>query len=303
MTNTSTHPISIDGIRLDTYARNVEIRDGLNIMPAAIGENVQFAGRSGRMWTPYKLFDEATYALSLWVSSKHPDGGGKIGYDDRQALEDNLDYLKVLLGVRRRLMDVRVAYGAPIGTRQAFCEVTAMVVPKFFGWGTIYNKLSVALINPYAFWQDVDPAPDFVWTNPSGAIKDVVLDMTTFDGATAPMEDLQFRVTGPCNNPEIRDYPTGHYVRLNQTLAAGQQWLLNNGTMASRVGSATLAFDGVGGANAIADTQRSGPHMPQYMTISPRQLGPADPPLVRFICTGGATTATKLEIHGRRKFL
>jgi len=301
MVNTSTHPVTVDGFRLDTLARNIEIRDGLNYAPKIQGENLQIAGMHGKKWIRNKLYDEARYVLSMWVSSYDDDGKPRVGYDGRQGLEESLDTLKSILIVRNRRLDVRVAYGGQIGTRKANCELTNAIEPQFVGWAPTTVKLSVELTNPDCFWEDVSAPADSVYTNTGGgATMNAVVNMTGLARATAPMGDLYYVFKGPANNPEIRDTATGHYCRYNGTLSASQWWRIEAKEMKFFIGTGGDGF--TGGTRTVPGIVRGGAHLPAFMVLSPNQ-GRAGSPQLTVITTGGATVATSLTVRGKRKYL
>lgn len=291
--NTSDWPITVDGVRLDTLAWNVESLSGRDIMPDLRGSNIQVPSRHGSIFAPGKKYEDGKLILKMWVAGC--DGAGGVPTNSYNEFRTNMDKLKALFGKRSGLLDVRKKDGAG-GTRQAFCEMASGFDPDVFGIHPT-GRLTVELDIPAVFWQDLDDV-----NHDEGDINttsnDMILD--EFAGATAPMEDLWIVVDGPANNPKITDSATGHYVMLDDTLDTGDQWVVNTTTWSSKVGS-TIEFS-TGGTDAILDTISVGQHNPRYFALSPAQsieLGPT----INFSNTGGTSGATRVRVRGKRRYL
>lgn len=290
---TSDWPITVDGIRLDTLAWNVESLSGRDLVPDLRGSNVQVPSRHGSIFAPGKKYDDGKLILKMWVAGC--DGAGGVPTNSYNEFRLNMDKLKALFGKRSGLLDVRKKDGAG-GTRQAYCEMASGFDPDVFGVNPT-GRFTVELDIPAVFWQDLtDVNHDDTTVNATS--NDMLL--TSFVGATAPMEELWIVVDGPVNNPKITDSATGHYVMLDDTLGSGEQWVVNTTTWSSKVGS-SIAFT-TGGTNAILDTISVGQHNPRYFALSPSQdieVGPA----INFSNTGGTSAATRIRVRGKRKYL
>ena len=265
-------------IALTGRHKSCQLRSGVvltreaSIVPAALRENVltELAQRE----ITYQIFSSVPTTFQRKMNP-------------RQALEWNLDALKRILGVKRKLIDVRVDYGI-LGVRQALCEVTNAIEPEFGGWTPATVELTVELTNPAGFWQDVDMR---YWNWTGGPNNWISVD--AFAGGTAPMTDLQYLVRGPATNPGILDSLTGHYIQYMGTLAAGQNWKIYAGEMKMEIGYG-LDFTNTG-IRQVANITRAGPHLPALMTLTTPQNGAA--PVI------GLWNAQSLEIYGRRKYL
>lgn len=290
MTNTSSYPITVDGVRLDTLGYNVT---GITYrVPGVRSGEVRVPGLHGALPSYDEDFEEAGYTLSLWL--KGADVDGVIPADSVGQLRANLDTLLGLFGVRHRLLDVRETVATGV-TRQALCQVRSSFAPEIDPGRLCQFKAE--LVIPGAFWQDPATA-DFAQ---AGVTSGTTYTVTTLSGATAPVQDSKILVTGPAANPRVTDIATGHSVLYGGTLAAGSKWLINCETFASRVGaSLTLASLDTDGADAQALTSFTRPS--RYLTLVPDLSGGSR--LVRASLTGsGFTGATSLAIRARRKFL
>lgn len=93
MTNTTSEYWSIDGVSLQTYAKNLKTWGGSKQgVPALRGSDVKIPHRSGAIWQP-KVVDSQTILFEGWVLGADDDGvpGGQ------QSFRDNWRVLKRLL--------------------------------------------------------------------------------------------------------------------------------------------------------------------------------------------------------------
>jgi len=108
MVNTSTRPITVDGVRLDTLAWNVEKV-----------ERATASRRSGDYSTPLMdgsiaglndALEPSIFGLQMWLRGTDVDGAVPAN-GQTSKLRDNLDELLHLFGKRHALLDVREAVG------------------------------------------------------------------------------------------------------------------------------------------------------------------------------------------------
>lgn len=288
MANTSTHPITVNGARLDTWAYNISVKDGWANTPDKRTPNLVVPGRNGELWTPGKRNGPAYMYLSMWVS--HMDVDGNIPNADRYYnFRKNFDTLCALLDSTYSLLDVRQNIGNG-EVRQAFCEVAKGLSPAFKG--NLFGEFKVELKLPYPFWQDI-ATQDF--SSPTGASAIAQHNVTTMAGSTAPIEDLIFQVKGPITNPRLTDVKSGHWIQLTNTIVTGSIWEVDCEKWTSVTGTAT-GFTG-NGASVIQQTSSSGIMRPRLFA-----LAPGNPPSVQLSGTGSGA-GTQLVIRSRRKFL
>lgn len=296
MTNTSSVPVTVDGVRLDTLAWNIENLTGRLGAAQRRGENRILPGRHGRLHKKYKRYDQNTLVYSMWVAGCDEDGDIPVDSSAYKEFRKNLDALNDLFSPGHRLLDVRQTW--PDGDRQVLAELGQAYDPTVLGISPT-AKFSVELIVPGAFWQDTADSDYASAVDLSS--QNVTLDLNTFAGSTAPIDDGIYCIEGPCNNPRLTDPATGHYIQLNQVLAVGSSWRFNSGTWSSRVGvGLTVASADTAGTNAVEDTVYVGPHTPRYMSLIPRGVLS---PQIKYTATGGTTAATQVNVRARRKYL
>lgn len=294
MVNTSAYPMTVDGVRLDTLAHNIEVFSGRLGMPAVRGENRVLPGRHGRKWRA-KQFDEASKVLSMWVNGCDADGAIPGGSNAYREFRKNLDALNTLFGTRHRLLDIKqMQLGETATERQILAEVQQVIDPEVFGF--IAAKFSVELRVPAAFWQDT---ADITYTSAANLASGVILSLAGFAGATAPMGDLIYLVKGPANAPKLIDYATAHYVQLATNLADGTNWRINAGTWESSTGVGLTLTSGTA-TSVVGSTVASGIHLPEYMVLTPNGVVA---PQLQLVTGGGNGANTQVQVMGRRKYL
>jgi len=295
MVYTSEYPLTIDGVRLDTLAWNVETLGGRDYVPSIRDENISLPGRHGNVFVPGKRFDQGKMILKMWVI--RADADGEVTTNSFNEFRRNMDALKVLFTRRARLLDLRREDGSGL-QRQAYAEVLSAIDPDHFG-ANPGARFSVELEIPAVFWQDLQDSNLIATGLQVSPTTDIVAE--EFAGATAPMEDLWIVVDGPANKPIVTDVESGHYIKLNETLVVGKQWVVDTTNWTSRVGTAT-AFTS-GGTEKIEETIFSGQHSPRLFAMSPPRTSSEGPSLQFSTDIGGTTDDTKLRIRGKRKFL
>lgn len=294
MVNTSSYPITIDGVRLDTYAWNVSTKVGRDASPGKKGANFDTGNVDGELWIPNKKANAGLFALKMWVGGTDEDGVVPSG-DDYWKYTENLDSLKRMFNVSGRLIDVRQSLkndGTKI--RQALCEVTDIISPEMLAAYPYTTEFTVGLKIPGSFWQDVAES------NFDSAIGLVANTNHTlpapWPAATAPMRDLYVVLDGPATNPKLIDNRNGHYVMYNGILPNGQQWVVNTVTYSSKVGVG-IAFTDTG-TDVYEQTVYAGGHAPKMFGMEADSPGPQ----VRIEGSGfGANT--RLRIRGKIKYL
>lgn len=300
MVNTSKWPITVDGVRLDTLAWNIETRTGRDGEAQLAGENLDTGMRDGVIWTPNKKRGAGRLVLSMWVGGTDEDGAVPVDNDDYWKYTQNLDALKRMFGVTHRQLDVRLqmdAAGAHI--RQALCEKTTMITPEMFASYPYTAKFAVELTIPGAFLQDVadsnydSQAVDF----PGGIPANTTVTLPDpFPAATAPMRDMYVVLDGPATNPKILDPRNGHSIQLNSAISGGIQWVVNTATWSSKTGAA-IAFTDTG-TDRYDVTQFAGGHSPKMFGITADPLGPQ----IRVEGTGFGA-ATRLRVRTKIQYL
>lgn len=102
MTNTTQTFWDVDGVSLQTYARNIVTLGGDRMAPPPMrGSDIVVPYRPGAIWVE-KVTDSRTITLGMWISGANPDGSIPIDRDLRQAFVANWNALRKLLWTPRR---------------------------------------------------------------------------------------------------------------------------------------------------------------------------------------------------------
>lgn len=288
MTNTSSHPVTVDGVRLDNLAYNITTKQGFDISIGARGSNFVVPGRDGELWVPYKRENPGRMVLQMWVRGANEDGA--IPKDQYELYRSNLDKLRLLFGVRDHLLDIRQYLGANLGWRRWWGEVVEEWVPSLQGETLGYFSVGINL--PGTFGEDTQIRK---WRATSTGTKLA----GPFNGSTAPLRDCWIRFQGPWVNPSIRDEIGQHDLALSYNLAAGETWVVNPRYHSSVVGT-NLGYvsGGAGTTNVLSLTTRSGSHTPLLFGLTPSVKSP---PKVT-IGGSGLSSSSWVEIAGTRKY-
>src|SRR5689334_4925585 len=104
MTNTSTIPVTIDGVRLDTLAYNIETLEGRMSFPGSRGENAIVPGDDGSIFIPNKSFEDTTKTLKMWVRGADVNGLVPIMSTRMAEFRSNMDRLFRLFAKKNSLI-------------------------------------------------------------------------------------------------------------------------------------------------------------------------------------------------------
>lgn len=292
MVNTSAYPVTVDGMRLDTLAYNIETKDGRDLGVGSVGEDISTGMRDGDIFVPNKKSAPGRIVLSMWVNGTDEDG--VVPADSYYKYRQNLDMLRRMFGVKHRLLDVREQLdvaGAHI--RQALCTVGAVIDPAMLANFPYTAKMAVELKIMDGFWQDL---ADSNYDSAIGLVANTDIDLPAFAPMTAPMRDMWVVLDGPANNPKIIDNRSGHYAQYNGILGDGIQWVVDTTNWTSKTGAA-IAFTN-DGVDQYDNTVFAGAHAPSIFGLVADPLGPQ----VRIEGSGfGANT--RLRLRGKLKYL
>jgi hypothetical protein len=292
MTTTSAIPVTVDGVRLDTYAWNIETLDGRLTFPGTRGDSPTVPGDDGSIFVPNQNFDEGVMTLSMWVKGSDVDGAIPGGSTAMAEFRKNLTKLTRIFGNKYRLLDVRQTW--PAGDIQYMCKVS----DAFDFSGNAYKKLAkfaVVLRVPDVFGQDVNNTDYASATNLTSGTS---LTLTALDGGSAPTSDAIVVVNGPITNPRLTNNDTGEWVQLSLALASGTNWRFNCGTWGTRSGAGlSVSSLETAGTNRVAETSYGGGGA-RFLRLTPRDAGP---PQITLTGTSPGTN-TQVLIRARRKF-
>jgi hypothetical protein len=279
---TTEETLTVNGVVLNTYAKNIESLTGRLRTPGKRTSNVVVPGRHGSIRIPGKKFDENVLALPMWVIGADDNGKVPTNTTARRQFYKNVDALTQLFHGADGPLDVR--HKLPDGSvRQCFADVLDAIDFTMLG-ANPDAKFGVSLVVADAFWHDLDPRVSEQPANGAEA------QFPEFAGATAPMEDLIIGLLGPWTNP-VLTFSDGSWVAYDAQLLAGQGISINSGEW-------TLA--GVGGFQPELEKLRYGGTGSRWASVPPPPAGEA----LTISLTGGTRTAdTRLSLEGRRKFL
>lgn len=286
MVNTTTELLTVDGVALNTLAKNIESLTGRLRVSGLRGENAQVPGRHGTIYSRTKVYDEGSITLPMWVAGCDDDGEIPTGSSSRKEFYKNLDKLTRMFGYKKRLLDVR--HRLPSGLwRQAMCEVAEAYDFSVDAHNPV-GRFSVVLHIPDVFFRDVDPV-----TSEHPITSSATLDLAEFVGATAPMEDLVFTITGPVTN--FKMVAIENAVAMDPEVSFEYQAAIPGGqTLTVDCSSWTLT----GGGGLVVDYSKAvHKGTPRYMIVMPDTTP-------RIAISGSAVTgASELSIVGRRKYM
>lgn len=295
----ATETWTYDGVALSNYVAGNKIWDlrtwqsldnivGVNVSGSggsSSGTNgmFQLAQTHGEFWYP-QYFTAKTLLLTLHVTTNNQSTGASGTTVDtmRQNFDQNLDSLTQLFQRRRNLATV-LRNRSDGTTRKGFCIVDSVVNPQLIP--ITDALLTVELTFPDPFWQDpTDTSLQTVGAGFSGVLANLA-------AATAPMQDLQFNITGPVTNPIVTDNESGSWFQYNGTVAAGKTLVVHNSYMGIDDG-------GSGWSPALINMQHAGDS--NWLTLNPSvPLGG-----VSITFGGSATTgATALLVYGHKKYM
>jgi hypothetical protein len=292
MTTTSAIPVTVDGVRLDTLAWNIETLEGRLVLPTTRGESPIVPGDDGAVFIPNKNFEEGAMTLQMWVKGSDVDGAIPGGSSAMAEFRKNLQRLSRIFGNKYRLLDVRQNW--PAGDIQYMCTVEDSID---FSANALNKsaKYAVILKIPDVFGQDVNTTD---YSSATNLTTGTTLTLTALDGGTAPTSDAIIVVNGPATNPRLTNPETGEWVQLNLAIASGTNWRFNCATWETRTGSGlTVASADTAGTNRVAETAFAGGGA-RFMRLTPRDAGPP-----QLTLTGtGLGSNTQVLIRARRKF-
>jgi hypothetical protein len=294
----ATETWTVDGYNLSNYASGFKISDlrtwnGLDNVPgvnvsgsgsgATSGTNgmFQLAQSHGEFWYP-QYFTAATKLLTFHISSNSSSGPPSDIDTARKNFDANLDQLNRVFARRRQLMSV-VRTLSSGQQRLALCSVMSTynvdLVPVTDG------TVTIELTIPDGRWRD---ASDSALATLSAAFSGVV---TGLAAATAPMDDLQFSITGPVTNPRVTDNESGSWFQYTGTVAAGKTLVVHNTNMGIDDG-------GSGWSPTLLNMTHAGDS--NWLTLYPSNANGG----VNITFGGSGTSgATSLVIYGHKKYM
>lgn len=286
MTNTTTETLSINGVVLNTLAKNITSLTGRLRAPGLRTANVTVPGRHGSIWSPNKRYDEGQIVLPMWVRGMDDNGGSQ----SRTTFYSNVDTLTQLFRPGDGLLTV--IHTLPDGSqRRALAECTDAIDMTSSGGGPFpYATFSVMLKVPSVFWEDVNLISVDLANGFTGNVSQLA-------GTTAPIEDAVFTVSGPGTFVKVEARYDGNamgdpvYWTYTGNFGTGQTLKVDCGNW-SVTGTGGLVVD----YTKMFHTGSS-----RFLTIQPGPIGGM--PQLRVTFVDGVVGTSKVNLSARRKFL
>lgn len=284
---TTQETLVVNGVVLNTLAKNVSSLTGRLKVPSRRGENITVPGRHGTLRTTRKFYDQGDIVLPMWVRGCDDDG---LVTSSREEFYSNVDQLAKLFNPGDGLLEV--VHTLPDGSaRRAWAECTEAIdfSVSSGSHGFPLGKFSVALKMPSPFWEETTVTSIDL---PVGLVGSV----NQLDGTTAPIDDAVFTITGPATNPRVE-------ALYNNVTMENPTWFQYSGTVPA---TKTLTVD-IGQWSLVG----SSGYTPDYsflshkgganwLTIVP---GPQEEPPQLKVTASSTSGATKINLQARRKFL
>lgn len=286
MTTTTAETLTVNGVVLNTLAKNIKSLTGRLRAPALRTENVTVPGRHGTIRTPNKRYEEGQIVLPMWVKGSDDDEGNI----SRSQFFENVDTLTQLFRPGAGLLSV--IHTLPDGSqRRVLAECTEAIDMTMVAGGEYpYATFSVALRVPGVFWEDATASTFDVSNTFNG-------DLTQLQGATAPIEDAVFVIYGPATSVTVEARYNGgamddpQYFTYSGTIATGQTLTVDCGTW---------KLTGAGGL-AIDYTKMFHTGGARFLTLAPGPVGGS--PQMKVTMAGSVGGTSKVRITARRKYL
>lgn len=238
---------AVDSYRLDgttngTPIRNIELREGLYSPPSAVGGNGTIANFTGERWRQ-KKHGPGRFVLNMWVA---PPGSGGSSTVTMAALDAAIDELyRVFQHTNRLLTFQRTMNSGEV--RQSYGEVITLAATPI-GKGLGGYRFAIEVNVPSAYWTSATAVSNSTGANTATSR---TLNLTAFQGATAPLEDLTVTIQGGCTNPYVQDTTNADLTAVNSTVTPSGDWFTYYGTIpadaALVVNCANWTIAGTGG--------------------------------------------------------
>lgn len=278
MVRTTVDQFFVNDVELHTLAKNIDSLTGRLRTPPRRTQAIQVAGRHGSLPAKTKLFGENVLALPMWVIGCNDDGAIPSGSNAKAEFHDRVDELTRLFMGSVGQLEVR--WIRESSHRRCYADVLDVI--DFTKFPTPFAKFAVSLVLADPFWYDFTQITQTIQANGASA------SFSSFAGATAPMEKIRFQLTGPWNNP-VLTFSDGSWVAWDGNIPAGATVTFN---------SDTWGMTSSGVTTILAQLRRGGGGTGRWATIPP-----TSDPIVVSLAGTSRTTATQLQLQGRRAFM
>jgi len=286
VTTTTAETLTVNGVVLNTLAKNIKSLTGRLRAPGLRTDNITVPSRHGTIRTPNKRYEEGQVILPMWVRGSDDDGNNI----SRDTFFENVNTLTQLFRPGAGLLSV--IHTLPDGSqRRVMAECTeAMDFTTVAGGEYPFATFTVALKVPSVFWEDVSTISFDVSNTFNG-------DLVQLSGTTAPIEDAILVVSGPCTSVTVEARYNGGamddplYFTYSGTIATGQKLTVDCGTW-KLTGSGGLVVD----YTKMFHTGAS-----RFLVLSPGPVGGY--PQMKVTMVGSVGGTSKVNVTARRKYL
>jgi len=166
------------------------------VMAGRADNGVGYPGRDGVSPSLGSRFGAASVPISMKIQGR-----------DREQTVKRLERLYRLLGTRHRLMELRhrLDYGRDPNGPSRIADVEMLGEPSITWLADTYAQATFVLSIPAGSWRSESPATAAVPFDRESVI---------FPEATATMQNVIVRITGPVDNPRVFDTATGKVIGL-----------------------------------------------------------------------------------------
>jgi hypothetical protein len=278
----SESPVVANGLCLQTYAWNISQKSGRYMLPGVRGTNTQVPGMRGSSFVRNRPVNTGMWTLTMWVLGAFPDGSIPQWGETRRIFDRN--YNQILKSVMSVSAPISLAAWQDDGTVRTATGQLGGSTESNLQMGGRRGEITLVFEILEGAWQDA-VSRTIVGTAGSHWSNDV-LDLSSLDGGSAPIDNSLITVHGPITNPRIFDPITNTWVQYNGTLGSSDSWVVDCAAF-------TSAVNGVG---ALINTQHYG--HPRFLVIDPGTYGRKPSVTV----TGSATgTNTNVTIQAARQ--
>jgi hypothetical protein len=286
VTTTTAETLTVNGVVLNTLAKNIQSLTGRLRAPGLRTENVTVPGRHGTVWVPNKRYEEGQVILPMWVKGSDDDEN-ILG---RDIFFSNVDTLTQLF--RPGAGRLEVIHTLPDGSqRRCFAECTEAINMTMTAGGEYpYATFSVALRIPGVFWEDVTPVVVNLTHSYTG-------EVGALAGTTAPIEDATFKIEGPCLSATVEARYNGG--ALDDPLYFTYSGIIGTGQSLT-VDCSNWKLTGAGGL-VVDYTKLFHTGSARFMTIAPGPVGGA--PELKVTMSNPTQFTSNVRVTARRKYL
>lgn len=276
--------LSVNGVSIQTLAWNVTQRGARWRVPGRRGDNQPLPGLHGTNYLAGKTYDENTLVLNMWVIGANPDGSMPSSLNRVRQVEQHADMLTALFSSETQLV---LTQTRPDGDRVLTGEVKSAIDFTTMA-GATRAEFSVEIVAADPFWYSPETTSQTAQALTSG-----FYSMSAFADCTAPINKGTYTLSGPIQSPTLLNPTTGQFLSLADSVAAGEQWVVDNQQWSSRVVNATTHAS----RNVIAATAHAGGA--SLLDLSPDMI---NGPRVG-VLGSGQTSQTALQVAARKAYL